>query len=121
MTLNSLDSAIIEILPANVSSQRRRIPGIVHASAHEWLTLITKERLATSTAVRIEYNDILFIGDVVRSVPWGSNDWAVDIKVAKTLTGLESLMILRAQLQEHQPVSNGTPTKALKAAMSKTS
>jgi hypothetical protein len=121
VTPTSLDSAIIELLPANGSSERGRIPGIIHAFAHQWLTLITKERLATSTAVGIEHNDVLFMGDVVRSLPWGSDDWAVDIKVAKTLTGLESLMSLRAQLQQYQPISNDAPVKALKAAMCKSS
>jgi hypothetical protein len=78
---------------------------MVHTFVHEWLTLITGERLAGSTAVGVEHNDVLFVGEVVRSAPWGNDKWAIDIKVEQTLTGLQSLMVLRAQLQQHQTKS----------------
>jgi hypothetical protein len=74
--------------------------------------LITTERLAASTVVGVEYKDVLFIGDVVRSTPRASEKWAIDIKVAQRLTGLQSLMILRAQLEQHQTQSNDFPTAA---------
>ena len=64
------------------------------------VTLITGERLPTSTAVGVEHNDLLFLGEVVRSTCWGNHEWAIDIKVEQTLKGLESLRILRAQLQQ---------------------
>jgi hypothetical protein len=75
---------------------------MVHTFAHQWLTLIVGERLATSTVVSVEHTDVLFLGEVVRSMPWGNDEWAIDIKVEQTLTGLQSLMILRAQLEQHQ-------------------
>lgn len=99
MTLDSTKSATLEIAPANETQARRRIPSAVNTFAHQWLTLIAGERLAASTAVGIEYNDVLFIGEVILSTPWGSDEWTIDIKVAQILTGLESLMILRAQLE----------------------
>jgi hypothetical protein len=79
---------------------------MVRTFAHQWLTLITGERLASSTAVGVEHNDILFVGEVVRSTPYGSDEWATDIKVEHTVTGLQSLMLLRAQLQRHQNTTN---------------
>jgi hypothetical protein len=62
----------------------------------------------------VEHNDVLFIGEVVRSTPWGNDEWAIDIKVEHTLTGLQSLMILRAQLEQHQTQSKDTPIEALR-------
>jgi hypothetical protein len=72
--------------------------------SHEWLTLITGEPVAASTAVAVEHNDVLFIGEVVRSMCCGNARWAIDIKVAQTLTGLQSLTILRTQLNQYQTV-----------------
>jgi hypothetical protein len=95
----------VEIQPGNGSEERRQIPSIVHTFAHKWLTLITGERLAASTAVGVEHNDVLFVGEVVRSTPWGQQEWATDIKVEHTLTGLQSLMLLRAELEQHQTKS----------------
>ena len=85
---------------------------MVHTFAHQWLTLITSERLASSTAVGVEHNDVLFIGEVVRSMPWGSDEWAIDIKVVQTLTGLQSLVIFRAQLEQHQALSKDAEMEA---------
>jgi hypothetical protein len=109
--------ATVEIRPANGSEERRRIPSIVHTFANNWFTLITGERLTASTAVAVEYNDVLFVGEVVRSVNWDSDGWATDIKVAQTLTGLESLMILRAELEQHQTQVNYAATEVLTAVL----
>jgi hypothetical protein len=104
--------ATVEILSENGSAQRRRIPSIVHAFADDWLTLITDERLAAFTAVGVEHNDVLFLGEVIRSTPGADNEWTIDIKVAQTLTGLESLMILRAELAQYQTRSKDVATEA---------
>jgi hypothetical protein len=109
VTPDSLYSAIVEIQPENGSEERRKLPSTVHTFLHEWLTLITGEQLAASTAVGVEHNDVLFIGEVVRSMPWGNDEWAIDIKVEQTLTGLQSLMILRAQLGQHQTKGKDSP------------
>jgi hypothetical protein len=112
VTPDSPNSATVEVLSENGSGKRRRIPGIFHAFADDWLTLMTGERLAASTAVGIEYNDVLFLGEVIRSTPGAGNEWTMDIKVAQTLTGLESLMILRAELEQHQTRSKDVGTDA---------
>jgi hypothetical protein len=95
-------STTVEIQSANGSEERRRIPSAIHTFAHQWLTLITRERLASSTAVGVEHDDVLFVGEVVRSTSYGHDDWATDIKVEHTLTGLQSLMLLRTELEQHQ-------------------
>lgn len=52
--------------------------------------------------VGIEYKDVLFVGEIIRCTPGSGEQWEIDIKVAQTLTGLQSLMILRAQLEQFQ-------------------
>jgi hypothetical protein len=99
---DSLHSAILEIHPENGTEERRTIPSRVHTFAHRWLTLITGERLPSSTVVGVEHNDVLFLGEVVRSTLLGNEQWALDIKVEQSLTGLPTLMILREQLEQHQ-------------------
>jgi hypothetical protein len=105
VTRNSLYSATVEIQPGNGSEERRNIPSAIHTFAHQWLTVITGERLPACTAVGVEHNDVLFVGEVVRSTPYGYDEWATEIKVEHTLTGLQSLMVLRAELEQHQSKS----------------
>jgi hypothetical protein len=111
VTPDSPNSATVEIVSENGSGERRRIPSIVHTFADNWLTLITDERLAVFTPVGVEYSDILFLGEVMRSSPLASDGWAIDIKIAQTLTGLQSLMILRAELGHHQTRSKDLGTE----------
>src|SRR5260370_2784485 len=112
VTLDSARSATVEILSENGSSERRRIPSVVHAFADDRLTLIADERLAAFTAVAVEYNDVLFLGEVICSTPGPDNEWAIDIEIAQTLTGLQSLMILRSELDQHQTQSKDVATEA---------
>ena len=56
------------------------------------------ERIAVSTPVSVEYNDALFLGEVLRCSQSGNGSWDVEIKVEQILTGLQSLMKLRAHL-----------------------
>lgn len=62
------------------------------------LILSTSERIAPSTAVSIEHNDILFVGEVVACDKERDASWKARIKVEHTLTSLESLMRLRSAL-----------------------
>jgi hypothetical protein len=102
VTPDSPNSATVEIVSENGSEERRRIPGIFHAFASRCVKLIASERLAHRTVIGIECNDVLFIGEVVGCAPGDGDQWEIDVKIAQTLTGLESLMILRAQLEQHQ-------------------
>ncbi len=61
------------------------------------LILEMRERLPAYKAVTVEYNDALFLGEVVVSAK--INDaWKVEIKVEQILTGLQSLVALRSRL-----------------------
>ncbi len=68
------------------------------------------EAVPVSTALSVEYDDELFLGEVVACAEAGPGEtsaapgWKLDIKVEQILTGLQSLMALRARL-----LSEGTP------------
>jgi hypothetical protein len=62
------------------------------------LVLETEERIAVSTALSVEYNDAMFLGEVVVCTPTGDNTWKIEIQIEQILTGLQSLMALRAGL-----------------------
>jgi hypothetical protein len=67
------------------------------------LCLEANEALPVSTVISVEYDDALFLGEVV-SCAESPQGWNLQIKVEQILTGLESLMALRARL-----LSEGVP------------
>jgi hypothetical protein len=73
------------------------------------LTLETNECLPSSRAVSVEYDDSLFLGEVVSCVG-SENSWNVEIKVEQILNGLQSLLALRSRLlSEGVPQPFGAP------------
>jgi hypothetical protein len=56
------------------------------------------QRLPTSTAVSIEYNDAMFLGEVVACTSGTGSSWQVEVKIEQILTGLQSLVALRSRL-----------------------
>ncbi len=61
------------------------------------LILESSAPLPTYTAVTVEYNDALFLGEIV--ICSKINDlWKFEIKVEQILTGLQSLIALRSRL-----------------------
>ena len=61
------------------------------------LSLNAQEPLGISSAVSIEYEDALFLGEVVSCLD-ASGNWNVEVKIEQILTGLHSLMALREGL-----------------------
>lgn len=102
-------SGTLEVQPAHGTGERRSLPIVFQTFANKCLTLTTSEPLAISTAIGLEYNDVLFVGKVMRCTAGVGDQWQVDIKVAQTLTGLRSLLILRAELDRHQTESKDAP------------
>lgn len=62
------------------------------------LRLSSAERVATLTPVTLEYNDTLFLGEVVQCAAAASGNFGLEVEVEQMLTGLQSLMVLRARL-----------------------
>lgn len=55
------------------------------------------EHVRESTLVSVEYEDTLLLGEVV-ICNGSADDWRIEIRVEQILTGLQSLMALRASL-----------------------
>jgi len=70
----------------------------VHGMVGRRLLLKVAEPIHASTPINVKYNDAMFLGEVMICVPEVSGVWRLEIKVEQTLTGLESLIALRARL-----------------------
>ncbi len=66
------------------------------------LNLTSRDRLPALTALTVEYDDAMFLGEVVACTHNCDDTWHVEIKVEQILTGLQSLMNLRASLLGEQ-------------------
>lgn len=67
------------------------------------MELIAMERVAPSTPITVEYNDALFLSEVVVCTQDVSGNWHLETKIEQILTGLQSLMNLRANLLGETP------------------
>jgi hypothetical protein len=105
-------SARLETQPTHGTGERRSLPIVFQTFVNKCLTLSTSEALGLSTAVGVEYNDVLFVGQVMRCTAGLGDQWQVEIKVAQTLTGLQSLLMLRAELDRHQTESKDAAMEA---------
>jgi hypothetical protein len=62
------------------------------------LQLTVLERLKNGTAVSVEHEDTLFLGEVISCTQDVEDRWHLQVEVEQVLTGLQSLMNLRAAL-----------------------
>jgi len=77
------------------------------------LTLEACESVPSRTVISVEYDDSLFLGEVVSCVG-AENAWSIEIKVEQVLNGLQSLMALRSRLlSEGVPQPFGAPHVSL--------
>ena len=91
-------SAVLQIAAETPNGSKVRIPCTFQGMEGKRLTLETSERVASSTMVSVEYNDALFLGDVMSCTHKETDFWRVEIRVEQVLSGLQSLMALRAGL-----------------------
>lgn len=66
------------------------------------LQIILSERITAGTAVSVEHEDMLLMGEVVANAEQ-AHLWRADIRVEHALTGLMNVMALRAKLLEEPP------------------
>ncbi len=57
--------------------------------------LESAERISLSTPVSVEYNDAMFLGEVLHCQATANGQYHIEIIVEQILTGLQSLMALR--------------------------
>ncbi len=77
------------------------MPCLFHGIEGQRLTVESQERVPLSAVVSIERNDVLFLGEVITSLPTPEGSWRSEVKVQQILSGLQSLMNLRSHLVTH--------------------
>ena len=75
----------------------RTIPCLYEEIHGERLILESSAPLLASTPVTVEYNDALFLGEVITCTEMNGL-YKAEVKVEQILTGLQSLIALRARL-----------------------
>lgn len=94
----------LHIAQTDGSGAKRSIPCCVERFQGNRLRILTSERVATGTAVSVEHEDALLLGEVAHEAEQSAS-WALEIRVEQMLNGLMSLMALRARLLEEAPAS----------------
>ena len=84
--------------PHGEGNCKREITCLFGGMRGKRLLLEARERPPLSSAVSVNYNDALFLGEVVVCLPAANGEWSIEIEVEQVLSGLQSLMNLRAQL-----------------------
>jgi len=104
-------SAVIQISSAEPNGAKRSISCMFQGMHGKRLTLETSESLSSSKVVSVEYDDSLFLGEVVSCVG-SENSWSVEVKIEQVLNGLQSLLALRSRLlSEGVTQPTGVPTR----------
>jgi hypothetical protein len=115
MPLNSRYSAKVETIAAD--GTRRATLGKFGSFTSRCLTLITEEPIAASLAISVEHEDILFVGEVVSCHSESTGYFQIQIYVKHTLTSLQSLMKLNAELMASQHLSADRKLEYVQALM----
>lgn len=90
------NSANIQL--SNSSGHRQSVPCAFDSFQGKRLSLTSRDRIPASTPVHVEYNDALFLGEVIACTHNCDDSWNLEVGVEQVLTGLQSLMNLRARL-----------------------
>ena len=100
---------LIERLSYSSTQEERRIAGTFYRFEHQQLLLATGQPLFVSSAVTVEHEDVLFVGEVVTCTSEQEGTWKVLIRVHHLLNGLQSLTILRERLLWREEYSRLLP------------
>ena len=91
-------SAVIQVSSGIPGESKRTIPCVFNGMHGKRLLLETQEPLGIRTTASVEFNDAMFLGEVVACNKTTSRCWDIELMVEHVLSGLQSLMALRAQL-----------------------
>jgi hypothetical protein len=90
-------SVIIRVSTSTDPSAKEGYPSLFVEMQGKRLIVDVKDSVAISSAVTVECDDAMFLGEVV-AVSERNGRYHVEIRVEQVLSGLQSLMALRAQL-----------------------
>ncbi len=106
---NSSIPATIQLATSEIDGSKRRIPCSFRKFENKCLFLEVSQALPFGCALSVEYDDALFLGEVIGSHRVNGT-WNIDIQVTSVLSGLQSLMILRERLLGDSPRVSPVPT-----------
>ncbi|HEY3939286.1 MAG TPA: hypothetical protein VGL97_17780 [Bryobacteraceae bacterium] len=107
-------SAVLQVPTGEANGSKYQIACTFEGMQDKRLTLEAPERLGVSSVVSVEYNDTMFLGEVLACRRATTPDiWQIEIKVEQILTGLQSLMALRAGLLGESVVHPRVPAGGL--------
>ena len=89
--------AVLQLPASDPHGTRRSIACEIQEMQGKRLILTTNEYVRESTLLSVEHEDTLLLGEVI--VCTGAREvWTIEMRVEQMLTGLQSLMALRAHL-----------------------
>jgi hypothetical protein len=91
-------ATLTTIAPSGCGRARQKFACIFSKLDGNRLLIACSERPPVSATVSMEFNDALFLGEVVCANPTLEGRWNVEVRVEQILTGLQSLMTLREHL-----------------------
>lgn len=113
-------SAVIQLASPDRDGKKRTVRCSFQGSEGKRLSLQASEPVPVSSAVSVEFNDALFLGEVVACTGPVNKTCDIEIKVEQILTGLQSLMALRSRLlSEGVPQQRVAPVPATTVCVSK--
>lgn len=90
--------AVIQLATSGPDGKKHTVPCSFQGSEGKRLVLQANESLPLSSAVSVEFNDALFLGEVVACSGGVNKSCDIEIEVEQILSGLQSLMALRSHL-----------------------
>ena len=91
-------NSILHLGSSGPVEARRDLHCQFDAFSNKTLTVSAGESLSLSTPLSVEYNDAMFLGDVIGCNLENGSPYQIRIRVHQVVSGLQGLMNLRAQL-----------------------
>src|SRR5579875_2406562 len=89
--------AVLQLPSTTSPGSKRNVDCEIEGMQGKRLILYSPESVRESSLVSVEYEDTLLLGEVVVCQSC-DGEWRLDIRLEQILTGLQSLMALRASL-----------------------
>ncbi len=97
LTSDQKGPAVLKVPGPNGQGPKRTIECELQGMQGKRLAISAAEGVRESTLVSIEYEDTLFLGEVVVCSA-SEQTWKLEVRIEQMLNGLQSLMTLRAHL-----------------------
>ena len=98
MTHHSGLQHTIKLLLSHDNQGGQDLCGTFQSFEHRRLLFKSRRSFSISSAISLEYDDVLFVGEVLACVREPDDAWKVLVQVQHMLNGLQSLLHLRNQL-----------------------